>query len=130
GSCKGDIEEDPDEEERVQADRDERHVEEPGAIHRIEPGPLKDPESRNENEAAGRDDREPEESKVATDELEARAHQPCAVDDAADQPGFHRRRDRFDDYEIVHVSPPPRSPASSPSFCSRAVAICSCISSS
>ena len=218
GSCKGDIEEDPDEEERVQADRNERHVEEPGAIHRIEPGLLKDPESRNENEAAGRDDREPEESKVATDELEARAHQPCAVDeaachgrsigfaripqqprkgvfarkplasglascvgigplggehfarlvgvlaadhdlapaarrptvvraraevgraveapnpdvaeDAADQPGFHRRRDRFDDYEIVHVSPPPRSPASSPSFCSRAVAICSCISSS
>src|SRR6266566_7284308 len=83
GACKGDVEEDSYEEERVKPDRDEREVQEPRPVDGIEPGALEDPEAGDQYEATGRDDGEPEERGVLPDELEARAHKPCAVRKAA-----------------------------------------------
>jgi len=79
GSCESDVEEDPYEEERVEPDRDERDIQEPGPVHGVQPGALEDPETGADDEAAGRDDGEPEESRLSPDELEARPHQPCAI---------------------------------------------------
>ena len=55
---------------------------------------------------------------------------PLSAKDGADQIGFHLGRHCFENYEIVHESPAVSSSARSPSFCARAVASCSSISSS